>query len=314
MRIILAQIYLFIKSTNLIFLAFSILWTAMLIFINYNFQLQSNWVFETNNINMFYRQWLVFLLSYGLPLFLGLFFSKKYNTFLKPSFWLIFLLSTAVFAFTSTYHLIDFTDFSSSNSNLLNYYHKLSFWLSQTVVVIVFTWIIWIIKDRKNMMFYGFGNATLTTKKEEKGLKPYFLMLLIMVIPIFIAAQTSGFQNMYPRLDSIQKENYAALNFIQYLFFELGYGLNFVGIELFFRGFLISAFGFYIGKEAILPMAIFYVTIHFGKPMGECISSFFGGALLGIVSFHTKSIKGGLLVHLGIAWMMEIAGWTAKFF
>ena len=42
--------------------------------------------------------------------------------------------------------------------------------------------------------------------------------------------------------------------------------------------------------------------------MGEAISSFFGGLLLGIVSYNTGSILGGLLVHLGIAWMMEIGG------
>jgi len=42
--------------------------------------------------------------------------------------------------------------------------------------------------------------------------------------------------------------------------------------------------------------------------MGECISSFFGGSLLGIISFHSNSIKGGLLVHMGIAWLMEISG------
>jgi hypothetical protein len=30
--------------------------------------------------------------------------------------------------------------------------------------------------------------------------------------------------------------------------------------------------------------------------------------LLGIVVYNTRSIWGGLLVHLGIAWMMEMAG------
>ena len=63
------------------------------------------------------------------------------------------------------------------------------------------------------------------------------------------------------------------------------------------------------GKHCIIPVACFYCTIHFGKPMGEAISSFFGGMLLGIVSFNTGSIWGGLMVHLGIAWLMEIGGW-----
>ena len=47
--------------------------------------------------------------------------------------------------------------------------------------------------------------------------------------------------------------------------------------------------------------------------MGEAISSFAGGMLLGIISYNTKSIRGGLMVHLGIAWMMEIAGFIAHY-
>ena len=56
---------------------------------------------------------------------------------------------------------------------------------------------------------------------------------------------------------------------------------------------------------------LFYCTIHFGKPLGECISSFFGGLLLGIITFHTSAIWGGLIVHLGIAWLMELGGYLA---
>ena len=101
---------------------------------------------------------------------------------------------------------------------------------------------------------------------------------------------------------------------LEYILFELAYGLNFLGIEVFFRGFLVMALVNILGKDAILPMAVFYVSIHFTKPMGECISSFFGGSLLGIISYHTNSIKGGLLVHVGIAWMMEIAGGVGGMF
>ncbi|RYY66213.1 MAG: CPBP family intramembrane metalloprotease, partial [Chitinophagaceae bacterium] len=92
------------------------------------------------------------------------------------------------------------------------------------------------------------------------------------------------------------------------LLYELSYGSDFVTIELFFRGFLVLAFVRYVGSAALLPMALFYCTIHFGKPLGECISSFFGGLLLGVVTLHTRSIWGGLLVHLGIAWLMELGG------
>ena len=98
------------------------------------------------------------------------------------------------------------------------------------------------------------------------------------------------------------------------LLFELSYGSDFIGIEIFFRGFLVLAFIKWAGKDAILPMAVFYCSIHFGKPLGECISSYFGGIILGIVSLNTRTIWGGLAVHLGIAWLMELGGYIGNKF
>jgi len=57
-----------------------------------------------------------------------------------------------------------------------------------------------------------------------------------------------------------------------------------------------------------------YVVIHWNKPMGELISSFFGGSLLGVISYYSKSIWGGIIVHVGIAWMMEIGAFISKYF
>ena len=102
------------------------------------------------------------------------------------------------------------------------------------------------------------------------------------------------------------------LSWFHKLLFELSYGSDFFGIEIFFRSFLILAFVRWAGMDAILPMTCFYCTIHFGKPLGECISSYFGGLLLGIVVYNTRSIYGGLIVHLGIAWLMEIGGYMGN--
>ncbi|MBP9098540.1 MAG: CPBP family intramembrane metalloprotease, partial [Ferruginibacter sp.] len=81
--------------------------------------------------------------------------------------------------------------------------------------------------------------------------------------------------------------------------------------EFFFRGFLILSMVKLCGKQCIVPAACFYCCIHLGKPMGEAISSFAGGLLLGIISYHTKSIWGGFIIHLGIAGLMELAGFIS---
>jgi hypothetical protein len=144
--------------------------------------------------------------------------------------------------------------------------------------------------------------------------KPYILMLLIM-LPVIAAASTQAdFLSTYPKMKEVLPLPGNAYPAWWYeMLFELSYGTDFFSIEVFFRGFLVIGFIRWAGKDAILPMACFYCTIHFGKPLGECISSYFGGLLLGIVSYHTRSIYGGLMVHLGIAWMMEAGGYIGNY-
>jgi hypothetical protein len=137
-------------------------------------------------------------------------------------------------------------------------------------------------------------------------------MLLIMVPLVALASTQKDFLAMYPKLKNVHfflEQNNSGL---YKLLYELSYGSDFLTIELFFRGFLVLAFVRWAGKDAILPMALFYCTIHFGKPIGECISSYFGGIILGVITYHTRSILGGLMVHLGIAWLMELGGYLGN--
>lgn len=140
--------------------------------------------------------------------------------------------------------------------------------------------------------------------------RPYFVILLFLVPLIALASTQHDFLHTYPKMKNISFINsYANPAWPWKLLYELSYGLDFVSIELFFRGFLIIGLARYGGQYAILPMAAFYCTIHFGKPLGECISSFFGGLALGVIAWRTRSILGGLIIHLGLAWLMEAGGW-----
>jgi len=120
---------------------------------------------------------------------------------------------------------------------------------------------------------------------------------------------------MYPKMKQVAFVNGLTNHAWWYkLIYEISYGIDFFSIELFFRGFLVFAFVRYVGADAVLPMAVFYCSIHFGKPLFECISSFFGGMLLGIIAYRTQSILGGIMVHLGIAWMMEAGGYIGNLY
>jgi len=157
------------------------------------------------------------------------------------------------------------------------------------------------------------ASVGLTSRNTNLG--AYFLLLLAVLPLVALAATQHDFQAVYPKL-----QNLAFLDGVAHpawpwkLLYELSYGLDFLGIELFFRGLLVIAMLRFAGTDAILPMAAFYCTIHFGKPLGECISSFFGGLILGVLAARTRTIYGGLIVHLGLAWAMELAGWIAHGF
>jgi len=160
----------------------------------------------------------------------------------------------------------------------------------------------WLLVDRKRENIYGFT---------AKGvvLWPYFTLILLMLPLLLWAGTQSDFQQVYPRAHHL----YLTPDMKYYVggtwLYEACYSFDYIVTEFFFRGFLIIAFARFVGPKAILPMCAFYVAIHFDKPLGECISSFFGGLILGILSYRTRSIYGGVIVHLGIALLMELIGW-----
>ncbi|MCI0752029.1 MAG: CPBP family intramembrane metalloprotease [Flammeovirgaceae bacterium] len=96
--------------------------------------------------------------------------------------------------------------------------------------------------------------------------------------------------------------------------YELAYALDFLGVELLFRGFMVIGFMSILGRGAIMPMVVTYCFLHFGKPAGEAISSVFGGFILGAIAYETRSIWGGVIIHVGIAWAMELAAFVQKGF
>jgi hypothetical protein len=166
--------------------------------------------------------------------------------------------------------------------------------------------IYWFYIDRKKTPLYGFS------KKHFKA-KPYLIMIGCM-FPLLVAASfTDDFKNFYPLYTDW---GFSSINhlpqWISVVLFEFCYGLNFVGIEFIFRGFMVMALIDIIGVDGVLPMATVYCVYHFGKPMGECISAFFGGTILGVIAYNSRSIYGGIFIHIGIAFMMELLAFLQK--
>jgi len=281
-------------------LCISIALISILIFLNYQFAI-SPYLSKQSFTYCFLGWYFIFLLTLSFPYFLhNLFSHNSYRV--DKTFLLLLLIAPSVFAWKMASNL----DFPiSSNKSINAYWNYILYWPAKLTAMVMCLFILWRLFN-KEQPFYG-------TSLTGFQAKPY-LQMLLMMLPLIAAASTQpDFLTMYPKLKSIAtlvQDN----EWWKPLLYELSYGSDFVGIELYFRGFLILAFAKWVGKDAILPMALFYCTIHFGKPLGECISSFFGGLILGVVTYHTRTIWGGLIVHLGIAWLMELGGYIGNHF
>jgi hypothetical protein len=299
MRQILGYIRQYIRKTNKGEFALSTLFIALCIFVNYRFGMNGS-IRRLSEVAQ-YASWLaVFGIVYGFGYSIQALFYP--SAFMRDKRFLFLLLAgPAIFAWKMAYNVhIPL----GTAGPVREYWNQVLYWPFKLLVVGLLVYVIWKMYEGKGKL-YGFSSS-------NSGLKPYFFMLLLMVPLVALASTQPDFLTVYPKLRHMQPPGSPESIGLYQVLFELSYGSDFLTIELFFRGFLVLAFARWVGTRAILPMALFYCAIHFGKPLGECISSYFGGLLLGIITYHTRSIWGGLIIHLGIAWLMELGGYVGR--
>lgn len=282
-------------------LLLSIAFTAVFVFINYRFGLNKN-ILRFNELWQYASWFFIFVTAFSFPYFLLNLFHKK-QIFRNKKFLVLLIIAPAIFSWKMVFS-INFYFTGNQIQNL--YWNNVVYYPIKLIAILLLLFLVWKLM-REKQPFYGL-------KTKHFNFTPYFIMLLMMV-PLIAAASTQhDFLLTYPKFQHIALLQNQYTVGLYKLLYELSYGTDFFTIEIFFRGFLILAFATWFGRDCILPMACFYFTIHFGKPVAECISSFFGGMILGIVIYNTRTIFGGLIVHLGIAWMMELGGYLGNFF
>ena len=289
------------RNFNLYYFLVILLCTGILIYLNYWHFLERRLTTGGNGWwSGFAGYYLLYFIPFATAFFLQFLFYKEISWHKNYWFWIILILAPAFFSFRVNFVFHQsFIKNNWSGDEQIFWLKSLS-WVVRVFVVLIPVFIIWFIKDKSNQPFYG--------TRALQNIKPYLIMLLIMVPLIALAITQKDFLQMYPKARFVESLDLPSKNW-RYLIYELCYGFDFVSIEFFFRGFLILSLYKICGPQCIIPVACFYCTIHFGKPLGEAISSFWGGLLLGIVSYNTQSIWGGLIVHLGIAWLMEAGSW-----
>ncbi|MEP6746225.1 MAG: CPBP family intramembrane glutamic endopeptidase [Bacteroidota bacterium] len=282
-------------------LLFCACFAAIFLSLNYRFGIETKWIYGINNrFEKFLGFYCVYAIAFIVP-FLVLVLARHKQVINFPLFWFLLLTAPAIFALKVSFSGLTQWVAGSEGDFWKKYYSIIINLPSRLVIVLIPLLLFWWF-EKSQASFWGF-----TTK--NFNWHPYALMLVIMIPLITFASTQSDFLHMYPKLKQVAFiDNITRHPWWYKIVYEMSYGIDFITIELFFRGFLVFAFVRYVGADAVLPMAVFYCSIHFGKPLFECISSFFGGMLLGIIAYRTQSVFGGLMVHLGIAWMMEIGG------
>jgi len=217
------------------------------------------------------------LLLYALPYWLA--WGLQY-LFGRPSFhrhrrwWGILLAAPVLFALQSTLHFPSLTEA----------------YLLRSCLLIAPIALFWYAFDRSRRPLYGL---------QRPDTWRYYPYLLLLMVPLLVwASRQPDFLALYPRAGGLSGFS-AGL-------FEGSYGLDLFSMEFFFRGWLILGLASVCGARSVLPAAVFYLTVHFGKPVEECVSSLFGALLLGVVALESRSIYVGVLLHLCLAWGLEV--------
>lgn len=254
-------------------------------------------------INDFVSSYLLYSIPFAAAYFLQPLFYNG-NGYLKNK-WLLLMLvfAPAIFAFRVNFTFHQPLIKKIFDADELLFWLKCINWLVRAIFVILVVYFIAL----RNKMTNVYSIKGLTNSNA------YLLLAACMIPLIILAATQASFLHTYPRAQMVTALD-IPMKPLRYLIFELSYAFDFISIEFFFRGFLIVSFIRICGMRCIIPAACFYCCIHFGKPMGEAISSFWGGMLLGIISYHTKNVWGGIIVHIGIAMLMELSGFAAHIF
>lgn len=140
----------------------------------------------------------------------------------------------------------------------------------------------------------------LTLRGFVSRLPLYLGLLAPVVVVVIVASGSQEFLAKYP----LYRHQIGALDLVAW---EACYGLQFLALEFFFRGFLIHGVRDRFGISSVFAMIVPYVMIHFEKPLYETLGALVAGVVLGILSLRTRSIAGGVLIHFGVALTMDLA-------
>jgi uncharacterized protein len=130
----------------------------------------------------------------------------------------------------------------------------------------------------------------------------YIAFFAVMWPLLFWVSTHEHFQQTYP----FYKLHDGESMWPYFWMWEALYFVQFVGLEFFFRGFMVHGTKHRFGVYSVFVMAVPYCMIHFGKPMLETCGAIVAGIALGFMSLKTRSIALGAAIHMSVALSMDV--------
>ena len=140
----------------------------------------------------------------------------------------------------------------------------------------------------------------------QKGeVAQHWLGYVLLAAPIMVFAIIASFGEAFPNFYPFYK--YASRSWFDLIAWEAIYIMQFIAVEFFFRGFLVNGLRLPFGSLSIAVMSLPYLMLHFPKLWPEAFGAILFGFFLGILALQSRSIWGGVAVHVSIALTMDIA-------
>lgn len=132
------------------------------------------------------------------------------------------------------------------------------------------------------------------------GLAAAGAAFLLFAPVVFAASRFPDFAQHYPLCAAARRSVGA------FLLYEAFYAAYFVSWEYLFRGYLLFSLEPSMGKAAVFAQMMPFAVLHFGKPQAEVYGSVAAGVLLGLLALRTRSFWYGALLHIAVAWSMDL--------
>src|SRR5215210_4671479 len=171
-------------------LILSTLFIASAIFISYYFKLEKA-IIRLPVLEKYLAWFLIFFIAFAFPYSLSFLFKKKIAA--SPKFLFLLMIAPALFAWKLSVNI----QFDISSDTLENkYWNHVIYWPLKLFIIGGCLSVIWKLFE-KDQPYYGFN-----TKYFE--IKPYLIMLLLMVPLVAAASIQKDFLAVYPKLKNVQ--------------------------------------------------------------------------------------------------------------